>query len=159
MDDIDVSILKCLRKNARENASVISEKVGMSVSAVIERIRKMENSGVIARHTTLINSAKVGKDVTAFIEVSLEHPKFMERFSAFVRDDPEILECHYVTGDFDFVLKIVTDNTRTLERRLNAVKSVAGVQNTRTTVILSSLKNEPAVDPDELATASPRQIS
>ena len=59
MDEIDVKILKCLKANARENASVISEKVSMSVSAVIERIRKLENSGLIVRHTTIIDGSKV----------------------------------------------------------------------------------------------------
>ena len=150
MDEIDVKILKCLRINARENASIISEKVNMSVSAVIERIRKLETAGLITRHTTIIDSAKAGKDVTAFIEVSLEHPKFMEMFNTFVLENREILECNYITGDFDFILKVVTDNTQSLERLLNAVKSVSGVQNTKTIVILSTLKNEHSVDPDEL---------
>jgi len=150
MDAIDVKILKCLKANARENASVISEKVNMSISAVIERIRKLENSGLIVRHTTIIDSGKAGKDVTAFISVSLEHPKYIERFNAFVRENREILECHYITGDFDFLLKVTTDNTQTLERLLNAVKSTTGVQGTRTIVILSTIKNEHSIDPEEL---------
>ena len=150
MDEIDVKILKCLRTNARENASVISEKVNMSVSAVIERIRKLEDSGLIERHTTILNSAKAGKDVNAFFEVSLEHPKYIDRFQAVVRENKEILECHYITGDFDFMLRVVTDNTPSLERLLNTVKSLPGVQNTRTILILSTVKDEHSVDPDEL---------
>ncbi len=150
MDEIDVKILKCLKSNARENASVISERVNMSVSAVIERIRKLESSGLITRHTTIINSVKAGKDVTAFIEVSLEHPKYIERFNSFVCENKEILECHYITGDFDYFLKVVTDNTLSLERLLNLIKSVTGVQNTKTIVILSTVKDEHSVDPDEL---------
>jgi len=150
MDDIDVKILKCLKANARENASVISEKVSMSVSAVIERIRKLENSGLIRQHTTIIDPQKAGKDVTAFISVSLEHPKYIDRFTSFVRENREILECHYVTGDFDFFLKVATDTTHSLERLLNAVKSVSGVMSTHTVVILSTMKNEYSVDPDEL---------
>ena len=136
MDEIDVKILKCLRANARENASVISDKVNMSVSAVIERIRKLEASGLISQHTTILNSAKAGKDVNAFLSVSLEHPKYIERFHAFVKENREILECHYITGDFDFML--------------NSVKSIPGVQNTRTILILSTVKDEHSVDPDEL---------
>lgn len=150
MDEIDVKILKCLRANSRENASVISEKVNMSVSAVIERIRKLEGSGLITRHTTVIDSAKAGKDVTAFISVSLEHPKFIERFHGFVNENREVLECHYITGDFDFFLKVATDNTHTLEHLLNLVKSVPGVLNTKTVVILSTVKEEHSIDPDEL---------
>ena len=150
MDAIDVKILKCLKANARENASVISEKVNMSISAVIERIRKLESSGLIVQHTTIIDAAKAGKDVKAFISVSLEHPKYIERFNAFVRENREILECQYITGDFDFLLKDVTDNTQTLERLLNAVKSISGVQGTKTIVVLSTVKNENSIDPDEL---------
>ena len=150
MDEIDVKILKCLRTNARENASVISEKVNMSVSAVIERIRKLEASGLIERHTTILNSAKAGKDVNAFFEGSLEYPKYIDRFQAVVRENKEILECHYITGDFDFMLRVVTDNTPSLERLLNTVKSLPGVQNTRTILILSTVKDEHSVDPDEL---------
>lgn len=150
MDEIDVKILKCLRNNARENASVISDKVNMSVSAVIERIRKLENSGLIEKHTTIINSAKAGKDVNAFLSVSLEHPKYIERFHAMMKENREILECHYITGDFDFMLRVVTDNTQSLEHLLNQVKSIPGVQNTRTILILSTVKEEHSVDPDEL---------
>ena len=152
MDEIDVKILKCLKANARENASVISEKVSMSVSAVIERIRKLENSGLIVRHTTIIDGSKVGKDVTAFISVSLEHPKHIDAFTDFVRNNRQILECHYITGESDFILKVMTDNTQTLERLLNSIKGVTGVQGTETIVILSTVKNEHCVDPDELPT-------
>ena len=150
MEEIDVKILRRLKNNARENASVISEKVSMSVSAVIERIRKLENSGMIQKHTTIINQAKAGKDVTSFISVSLEHPKHIEDFANFVKDNKEILECHYITGDFDFMLKVVTNSTQTLERVLNQIKSVAGVKMTKTIVILSTVKNEYSVDPEEI---------
>ena len=141
MDEIDVKILRCLKNNARENASVISEKVSMSVSAVIEMIRQ---------HTTIIDQAKAGKDVTSFISISLEHPKYIEPFTNFVKDNKEILECHYITGDFDFILKVVTNSTHTLERVLNQVKSVSGVKMTKTIVILSTVKNEHSIDPEEI---------
>ena len=144
MDEIDVKILRCLKNNARENASVISEKVSMSVSAVIERIRKLENSGMIRQHTTIIDQVKAGKDVTSFISISLEHPKHIECFTNFVKDNREILECHYI------MLKVVTNSTQTLERVLNQIKSVNGVKMTKTIVILSTVKNEYSVDPEEI---------
>lgn len=150
MDEIDVKILKCLKKNARENASVISERVCMSVSAVIERIRKMESSGMIKQHTTVINQASAGKDVTSFISISLEHPKHIELFTDFVKNNAEILECHYITGDFDFLLKVVTASTQTLENLLNLVKGIPGVKMTKTLVILSTVKNEYSIDPEEI---------
>ncbi len=150
MDQIDVKILKCLQADARENASLISEKVGMSVSAVIERIRKMESNGLIERHTTIINNLKAGKDVSAVMQVELEHPKYYEDFRTQVQSNPEVLECYYVTGEFDFLLKVVTDNTESLERLLNNLKAIPGVQRTLTSVIMSTAKFEPSVNPDEL---------
>ena len=150
MDQIDVKILKCLQADARENASLISEKVGMSVSAVIERIRKMEASGLIERHTTVINNLKAGKDVSAIMQVELEHPRYNEAFREQVKDNREVLECYYVTGEFDFLLKVVTGNTESLERLLNNIKSIPGVKRTLTSVVLSTAKFEPSVNPDEL---------
>ena len=150
MDQIDVKILKCLPADARENASLISEKVGMSVSAVIERIRKMEASGLIERHTTIINNQKAGKDVTALLQVALEHPRYNDDFRAVVQDNREVLECYFVTGEFDYLLKVVTGNTESLERLLNTIKSIPGVQRTLTSVVMSSVKFQPSVSPDEL---------
>ena len=150
MDQIDVKILKCLQADARENASLISEKVGMSVSAVIERIRKMEASGLIERHTTIINNQKAGKDVTALLQVALEHPRYNDDFRAVVQDNREVLECYFVTGEFDYLLKVVTGNTESLERLLNTIKSIPGVQRTLTSVFMSSVKFQPSVSPDEL---------
>lgn len=150
MDQIDVKILKCLQADARENASLISEKVGMSVSAVIERIRKMESSGLIERHTTIINNLKAGKDVSAVMQVELEHPKYNDDFRIQVQSNREVLECYYVTGEFDFMLKVVTGNTESLERLLNDIKSIPGVKRTLTSVIMSTAKFEPSVSPDEL---------
>ena len=151
MDQIDVKILKCLQADARENASLISEKVGMSVSAVIERIRKMESSGLIERHTTIINNLKAGKDVSAVMQIELEHPKYNDDFRVQVQSNREVLECYYVTGEFDFLLKVVTGNTESLERLLDNIKSIPGVKRTLTSVIMSTTKFEPSVSPDELA--------
>ena len=105
---------------------------------------------MIRQHTTIIDQAKAGKDVTSFISISLEHPKYIECFTNFVKDNKEILECHYITGDFDFMLKVVTNSTQTLERVLNQIKSVNGVKMTKTIVILSTVKNEYSVDPEEI---------
>ena len=83
MDAIDYKILKILQKNARETASNISKEIHLSVSAVIERIRKMEETGVIKEYTIIVDEKKTGNEMTALMEVSLEHPKF------FCRCDPE----------------------------------------------------------------------
>lgn len=147
MDTTDIKILNCLHENSRENASVIGEKVNMSVSAVIERIKKLENSGVIKKYTVIIDPKRVNKDVMAFISVTMEHPKYNEGFISFIKNNKYIIECNYITGDFDFILKVCVDSTEMLEKILNEIKSVKGVSLTRTLIILSTIKNDYSVSP------------
>lgn len=142
MDALDLQILNCLKENARENATNIGAKISLSTSAVIERIKKLEASGIISQYTTIINQAISGRELTAFISVRLEHPKYNESFCGMVACRDDIAECHYIAGDFDFILKIVTFSAKSLEEVLNAIKSMQGVSLTRTSVVLSSSKQE-----------------
>ena len=80
--------------------------------------------------------------------VSLEIPKFNDKFTEFVSAENEILECYYLAGDFDYALKIVTASTATLEALLHRIKSVPGIQKTRTLVVLSTVKNKFSVSPE-----------
>ena len=148
MDAIDYRILECLKENSRENATNIGTKINLSTSAVIERIKKLESSGIIERHTTIINQASVGRELTAFIYVSLEHPKFNDDFIEIINSYSPVAECHYIAGDFDFILKIVTKSGKTLEQVLNRIKSINGVSLTRTSVVLSTNKCEICLLPD-----------
>ncbi len=148
MDTIDLAILAALKANARVNASDIGEQVGMSVSAVIERMKKLESSGVIARYTVLLDHKKLGMDVSAYMSVSLEHPKYNEDFMRAVDADPRIVECNYITGDFDFLLKVITYSTDDLASALTMIKSISGVSLTRTQLVLSTNKNEVTAFPD-----------
>lgn len=148
MDSVDIKILSCLRENARQNASVIGEKVKMSVSAVIERIRKMESNGIIQQYTVLLDNKLIGKDISAFVSVSLEHPKYNDTFVQSIMKNEQIVECHYIAGDFDYMLKVVASSTEELTRLLGEVKAMNGVSLTKTLIILSTAKNLPAVLPE-----------
>jgi len=149
MDQTDLKILKCLKENARQNASSIGEQINLSVSAVIERIRKLEASGVIRQYTLLVDTHQIGKDLSAYISVSLEHPKFNESFIQAVRENPSIPECSYITGDFDYLLKIITSSTQGLEHVLSEIKSIQGVSATKTLVVLSTVKQDYTILPDK----------
>ncbi len=142
MDLLDLQILSCLKKNSRENATNIGAKISLSTSAVIERMKKLESSGLIQQYTTIIDQGISGRGLTAFISVRLEHPKYNESFCEIVAKNDDIAECHYIAGDFDFILKIVTFSAKTLEEVLNNIKSTAGVSLTRTSVVLSTSKQE-----------------
>ncbi len=147
MDYIDYKILKELKANAREKASVISEKIGLSVSTVIDRIRKMEDSGIISGYTVKINQKKTGNDMTALMEVSLEHPKYYDEFTEMIRNNPNIVDCYYLTGEFDFILKVITDSSDSLEMIHRNIKSMDGVSATNTHFVLKSVKNEFSILP------------
>ena len=108
----------------------------------------MENNGIIRQYTTLLDPACMGRDICAYISVSLEHPKHNEGFAESVRRNTHIDECHYVTGDFDFLIKVATDSTRSLESVLGEIKSIKGVSLTRTLVVLSTIKQDVPGIPD-----------
>ncbi len=149
LDAIDYKILSCLKENSRENATNIGEKINLSTSAVIERIKKLENSGLIKKYTVVIDQGILGRDLNAFITVRLEHPKHYENFVKSVKANSFITECYYIAGDFDFILKVVTDQRKNLEEILNYIKSIDGVSFTRTSVVLSENKNEACILPEK----------
>ena len=149
MDAIDYQILACLKENARENATNIGAKINLSTSAVIERIKKLEASGLIERYTTIINQNALGRDLTAFIYVSLEHPKYYENFVQHINEHNSVTECYYIAGNFDFLLKVVTKTGPALEKVLHYIKSIKGVSQTRTSVVLSTNKHEVCLLPDK----------
>jgi len=132
------------------NASAIGERVNLSVTAVIERIKKMERANIIMQYTAIINPAQIGKELIAFISVSLEHPKYNEIFEETINQNPDIVECHYITGDFDFILKVYTGSSKMLESLLNFIKSIKGVSLTRTLLVLSTVKDDISALPPEI---------
>ncbi len=148
MDFIDYRILKCLKENSRENATNIGAKINLSTSAVIERIKKLESSGVIEGYTAIVNQSALGRDNMAFIYVSLEHPKYNGEFIRMIKENSSISECHYIAGDFDFILKVITQKGKSLEEVLTYIKAINGVSLTRTTVVLSTNKCEVCPLPD-----------
>jgi Lrp/AsnC family leucine-responsive transcriptional regulator len=147
MDAIDVKIIKLLQKNARVTASEISSEINLSVPAVSERLKKLEASGIIQQYTAIINPRMIKKELTAIMFVTIERPKYSEKFVEIIESIDEVIECHYLAGDYDYSLKIITENTFSLEDLLNRVKSVQGVQRTRTIVVLSTVKNNYSVTP------------
>ncbi|OAA95003.1 Lrp/AsnC family transcriptional regulator [Clostridium coskatii] len=150
MDAIDVNILKLLKENSRISASEISSKIKLSIPAVSDRLKKLDASGVIEKYTIIISNKKMNKNIIVIMFVSLKNPNFTEKFVEFIQNENEIIECHYLTGDFDYALKIVTEDTETLEKILNEIKLIKGVLRTKTIVTLSTIKNNYSILPDEI---------
>ena len=147
MDIIDVKILEVLQANSRVSISELSKKVNLSLSAVSERLKKLESSNVIEKYTVILNAQALDKELSVIMNISLENPHHTSEFLDFVRTEDEILECHYVTGEYDYVLLITTRNTTTLEAIMNRIKSISGIKRTQTNVILSSVKHLYSVSP------------
>ena len=148
MDDIDRNILRKLQENARATLSDLSGEASLSIPAVSERLKKLESSGVILRYTAILNPAMMNKHLMALMFLRFDSPKHGDRFSGFVRNEPEIKECYYITGDFDYSLTILTENTGTLEKLLTRIKNVPGVVKTQTIVILSTITDNPSILPE-----------
>lgn len=149
MDSLDIKILKLLQKNARITASEISSKINLSVPAVSDRLRKLDASGVIEKYTIIINAKKLNRNITVIMFISLESPKYINKFLEAIDKEDEIIECHYLAGDYDYALKIITENTETLEKIINKIKSMNGIIKTKTTVTLSTIKNNYSIMPTE----------
>lgn len=145
MDQFDLDILALLRENARITHSDLSQRIHLSVPAVSERVRKLEQHGYIKKFTALISAKKFGKTLVFFTNVSLAHPRFVDGFLESVNSMPEILECHHVAGEGDYLLKTVTDDTVAMERIIHRLRCIEGVQRTKTTVVLSTVKEEPCI--------------
>lgn len=147
MDAIDVRILEVLQENARVSISELSKRINLSLSAVSERLKKLERSNVINCYTAILDPKLLGRDLSVFISIGLEATSDTQAFLDFVANDPEILECHYITGEYDYLLKVTTTNTDSLEKIMNRIKSFNGIKHTQTNVILSTIKNRHSISP------------
>ncbi|MBQ1856168.1 MAG: Lrp/AsnC family transcriptional regulator [Anaerovibrio sp.] len=145
MDDIDKKILKRLQENARVTISVLSSEISLSMPAISERLKKLEASGVIKQYTAILNPELVDKQLMALVYLSFDNPSHGDSFKNFVVGESDIKECFYITGDFDYSLKIITQNTTTLENLLTRIKEQTGVIKTQTIVVLSSIIDRPSV--------------
>ena len=141
MDILDYKILSLLKTNAREKASAISREIHLSVSSVIERIHKLETSGIIQSYTIITDEAAIGNDLTALMEISLEHPRFTENFVQYIKSNPNIVSCYYLTGEFDYMLKICCHSSKDLEEIHREIKQQEGIRMTRTHYVLRTEKN------------------
>jgi Lrp/AsnC family leucine-responsive transcriptional regulator len=153
MDSLDYRILDMLQRDGRATQLEISRAIGLSQPAVAERIRKLEDRGVITGYTARVDATKLGKDITAFIGVNIEHPKYFEGFAKKVMALPEVLEAHRVAGQESYILKVKTANTRTLDQLLvETLRTISGVTGTHTTIVLTSIKEEThvQVSPEQL---------
>ena len=140
LDEIDISILESLQTNGRMRRNDLAERVGLSLPSVSDRLRKLEEGGYITGYYAKVDHRKMGRDVTAFIFVFVDSSKHYQTFVEHAGAHDDIIECHAVTGDGSFLLKVRTVNTSGLEKLLGKIQSWTGVTGTKTNLVLSTSK-------------------
>lgn len=141
LDKIDLKILSILQMRGRTKRNEIAEEVSLSIPSVSERLRKLEESGVIRSINAILEPEKVQLHVTAFIFLTVESSNYYEEIIICVQNEAEIIECHAITGEGSHLLKVRTQTNSTLEKLLSRIQSWPGVISTHTDVVLSSPKD------------------
>jgi Lrp/AsnC family transcriptional regulator, leucine-responsive regulatory protein len=157
LDRIDNHILSLLRQDGRMSHAAIAKQVGLSGPAVHERVRKLEQAGVIAGYTAVIDPEMVGLPHVAFCQVTLsEGSEFAmdEPIVARICEEPGVLEFHRIAGEDCYLIKIRTSTSKELEQVLRRVRAIRGVARTRTTIVLSTEHEQPSVDLPEFPKTS-----
>ena len=145
MDAIDVKILSRLQEDGRASAQQLSEHVGLSAAPVWRRVKALEASATIQGYYAKVDRHKVGLQSCMFTQISLDRHSadIVQNFERSVRDAPEIIECYAVTGDADFLLKILVPSAEAYDSFLHRfLFNLPGVRQTRTIVALRELKQE-----------------
>ncbi len=144
MDAIDLRLIDLLAQNARASYADLAQQVGLSAPSTAERVRRLEERGVVLGYAARVAPAALGRGLTAFVAVSVGDRRQTRAFLAAVARLPEVVECHHVAGDDDYLLKVHVDGTRGLERLVtDELKAITGVTRTRTTVVLSTTLDRP----------------
>jgi Lrp/AsnC family leucine-responsive transcriptional regulator len=158
LDTIDYKLIDLLQQNARMTQLEMAAAVGLSQPAVAERMRKLEQEGILIGYSARVDGRKLGKDITAFIGVRIEHPRYNAGFGKKVLSIPDVLECHRITGPDSYLLKVVTEDTQSLDSLISdLLRHIPGVTRTLTTVVTSSIKEGSHITPADAPPGSTRQ--
>jgi Lrp/AsnC family transcriptional regulator, leucine-responsive regulatory protein len=148
LDGIDLKILRILQKEGRITNFKLAKKIGLTPAPTLMRVKKLEQSGFIKRFVALLDAEKLGLPVLAFVHVILEahNRKTTLDFMQAMRKYPEVLECHHIAGDEDFLLKVAAASPAEYENFvLEKLTKVVGIEKVKTTFVLSSSKLETAL--------------
>lgn len=134
MDATDVRILKILQQDGRISMKDLGKKVGLTSPAVSERVKRLEESGIITGYKAIVNPDKVNKSIKAFVSIAIKSEKY-KRFLDYAPNNVYIIECHHVTGGDCMIIKVMVENMEELEKVIDDLKKFG---NTQTNLILST---------------------
>lgn len=153
LDEKDRALLKHLQVDARITNTELAKRVELSAPGLQKRVRKLEELGVIERYATLLNRETLGFDMLCFVQVTLQRhePEAIRRFKEIVQSMSEVMECYHVTGEYDYLLKVVVRNRKHLEQFLvEKLTPIQSMDTIRTSLVLSEIKATTAVPLEEV---------
>ncbi len=148
LDELDRLILGHLQDDASASSAELARRVGLSAPGLQKRLKRLREAGVITREVALLNREAIDLDLLCFVQVSLAHhqPDGVTGFRGAVLAMPEVLECHHLTGEFDYLLKVVAANHRELEHFLvHRLTPTPGIDKIRTSIVLNEIKASTAL--------------
>ncbi len=151
MDKTDRRLLSLLQHNARLTNKELAQDLRLTITPVFERIKRLEKRGIITRYVALADKEKLGKQLTAFCNVSLkEHTKeIIRNFEKQIVRLPEVMECHHVAGRNDYMLKVVTDNMASYHHFIyNELTTIQGIGNVNSSFVMKEIKYTTAYSVD-----------
>ena len=143
LDDKDRLLLRLLQENSRIRSAELARHLNLSAPGLQKRLKRLEENGFIEGYVTLVNREALGLDLLCFTQVTLshQHPECVGEFCERVKGLPEVLECHHLTGEFDYLLKVVVPTPQHLEQFLaEKIRKLPGVDRLRTSIVLSEVK-------------------
>jgi Lrp/AsnC family leucine-responsive transcriptional regulator len=143
LDEVDWQLLGLLQKDGRMTNADLAKTVGLSPPSVLQRVRTLERSGLIRGYAALLDAERLGFRITAWVQISLalHQDQPIERFRKSIQEIPEILECYNVTGDFDFLMKVVVKDMRTYELFVREkLAKIKGVQQIKSSIAFGTSK-------------------
>lgn len=148
LDELDRTLLRALQEDSRQTNAELARLVDLSATGLHKRLRRLEEAGIITRYVAQVDREAVGYDMLCFVQVTLQRhePDAVENFRREVQEMAEVLECHHLTGEFDYLLKVIVKNRKHLEQFiLHTLTPLRGMDKIRTSLVLSEIKATTAI--------------
>lgn len=161
LDSIDLKILAALQKDARITNVDLCDKVSLSPSPCLSRVRALEEAGFISRYVTLLDPVLVGLGVSVFVQIRLEKQveSALVTFESTIATKPEVMECYLMTGTADYLLRVVVPNLEAFQKFVIDLSKIRGVGNIQSSIALKQVKYKTALPlPDSDSFLTPRAL-
>ena len=147
MDEIDVKLLHLLSENANATTNSLRKNVNLSLPAINKRVKSLKRSGVIKKSTIITDGTKVGRPILAFVMIIIQSHEKADKLMEYISSNPDILECFSISGEYDYILKVVAKDVESLEQKLLELKKQNGIIKSHTLFALSSHKQSYTILP------------